>query len=394
MKNWKMILAMALGLCGFWAPVAEATEVSGVMVRQRGPWSRLVDIDFVINDATQAVDVAVAGYNGAEALTLPTSSFSGDLYALRDGAHHIVWDPMATTYTNRASLTAFRVEITTTPSPLYMIVDLTKSAGENGQFTYVYPGDARLAADGNWYDVTNNAAYMTNMLVLRHIAPGTFLMGEVGSGVKVTLTKDYYLGIFELTQGQKDFITGSGSTNCAPPSYLSFVADIGANGSWPTSTSVSSGILGNLRTKTGDAHFYLPTEAEWEYACRAGTVTYYDDGGDTPANTSSNAQMNAIGRYLYNGGNGIVATPGSYQPNSWGLYDMHGNVDEWCADNSGTLVDSIDPLGPTGWGTRIRRGGNSWSTGADCRSSYRTGGNVSSNISGTGCRLAWRRGQK
>ena len=108
----------------------------------------------------------------------------------------------------------------------------------------------------------------------------------------------------------------------------------------------------------------LPTEAQWEYACRAGTKTAYWYGNTADSNKMNYDNPSSIGK----------TTPvKSYDPNAWGLYDMHGNVCEWCLDRydnypSGTVTD---PVGPNGGSSRVCRGG-SWDHDAqDCRSAAR-----------------------
>ena len=135
-----------------------------------------------------------------------------------------------------------------------------------------------------------------------------------------------------------------------------------------------------LREKTGMT-FDLPTEAQWEYACRAGTTTALNSGKDLTSKGRC-PNMDEVGRYAHNqtadvGGYKQHTTVGSYLPNAWGLYDMHGNVWEWCLDwGSATLgtAAETDPLGPAE-GTRPRRvvRGGSWSYGANgCRSAFRS----------------------
>ncbi|MDD2600875.1 MAG: formylglycine-generating enzyme family protein [Kiritimatiellae bacterium] len=156
--------------------------------------------------------------------------------------------------------------------------------------------------------------------------------------------------------------------------------------------------------EAGLSGFDLPTEAQWEYACRAGTDTYYNDNLGTPANTTSNAQMDVLGRYERNGGrewNGAAwvnpavscdaskgtAIVGSYLPNAWGLYDMHGNVWEWCLDWTGTLVADTDPKGAESGSERVKRGGT-WNTiASNCRSAYRDFNDPSSRHGNFGFRL-------
>ncbi len=139
--------------------------------------------------------------------------------------------------------------------------------------------------------------------------------------------------------------------------------------------------MGKLREKTG-LLFDLPTEAQWEYACRAGTSTALNSGKNLISETQDVA-MDEVGRYRYNGGAGYskncdptygTAKVGSYKPNAWGLYDMHGNVWEWCLDWWGEQTISIiaesDPVGPNTGTDRVDRGGSWWDGAQYCRSAY------------------------
>ena len=119
----------------------------------------------------------------------------------------------------------------------------------------------------------------------------------------------------------------------------------------------------------------LPTEAEWEYACRAGTTTPFNTGNNI---TTSQANYNGI-PYNNNDARGTylrrTQSVGSYVPNAWGLYDMQGNVSEWCSDWHGVFgpgdEGSIDPQGPSSGSYRVWRGGNWYFSAACSRSSYR-----------------------
>jgi formylglycine-generating enzyme required for sulfatase activity len=121
-----------------------------------------------------------------------------------------------------------------------------------------------------------------------------------------------------------------------------------------------------LEKSSPGSRFRLPTEAEWEYACRAGTHTPFSTG-----HTLSTADANFDGRYPYDGdppGTYLKSTvpAGSYPPNPWGFYDMHGNVWEWCSDWYAPYPTGIDrdPKGPEVGELHVIRGG-SWYFGAD-----------------------------
>jgi formylglycine-generating enzyme required for sulfatase activity len=139
--------------------------------------------------------------------------------------------------------------------------------------------------------------------------------------------------------------------------------------------------MGKLRDRTGLSTFDLPTESQWEYACRAGTTTALNSGQNLTDPWGNDPQMNVVGRFWYNGGSGYsqggdtsvgTAKAGSYQANAWGLYDMHGNVWEWCLDWYDIYPGTVsDPVGAASGSYRVLRGGD-WSYRArHCRSAFR-----------------------
>lgn len=171
--------------------------------------------------------------------------------------------------------------------------------------------------------------YKTTKLVLRLIDPGSFMMcGEY----RRSIDRPYYCAIFEVTQKQYEIIMGSN-----PSMYTGDLRPV-ERISW----NMTRGFIARLRSLSG-INVDLPTEPQWEYACRAGTMSLYNNGGDTEADLAK------VGRYIGNqsdnkgGYASMHTTVGSYEPNAWGLYDMHGNVDEWCLENwynpSGEAID-------------------------------------------------------
>jgi hypothetical protein len=361
-----------------------AAEISHVSVRQRWPWSRLVDIDYVIADAPEAVDITVSAFNGGQPLVLD-NGLSGDLYGITgQGARRIIWDPTQSQYTNAEVLSQFRVTLTPNPVPLYMIVDLTKEAGAEGQIEYVYEADLTNGLWGAWVrnPVTNalgeaivdsvvwtgaatNDIYKTDRLVLRRVPAGSYTMGGNGYPTyAMSLTKACYVGVFEVTQGQWQRVMGqnpSGFINPTGPvekvsyEFIRGSVSQGAGYEWPTNDHVySESFIGRIRKKISDlAGFDLPTEAQWEYACRAGTTSFFNDGIDG----SHTNQLNNLGWWSGNSGS-KTHTVGQKTPNAWGLYDMHGNVWEWCLDWNGTPVSGSDPAGADSGSKRVIRGGS------------------------------------
>ena len=171
------------------------------------------------------------------------------------------------------------------------------------------------------------------------------------------LTKPFWLGKYEVTQSQfkkvmdtepwaKDSSVQMGDKNAA--SYVN----------WNDATAFCQRITDtdhkNGKLPTGDS-YRLPTEAQWDYACRAGTTTAFSFGNN--AN-----QLGEFGWFIGNtAGEQYAHKVGVKKPNPWGLYDMHGNVWEWCSDwYDGTLPGGTDPVGPEGGSDRVYRGGSWW----------------------------------
>jgi formylglycine-generating enzyme required for sulfatase activity len=172
----------------------------------------------------------------------------------------------------------------------------------------------------------------------------------------VMLTKPYYMGKFEVTQDQYQQVTGRN------PSHFKG-RDLPVDEvSWDDAQEFCEKASG----KTGQT-VRLPTEAEWEHACRAGTKTaYYTGDGE--------ADLDRAAWYQENSGNTTHPT-GQKAPNVWGLHDMHGNVWEWCADRYGeySAVAATDPQGAAQGQHRVLRGGSSGNAPGNCRSAHRYG---------------------
>ncbi len=148
---------------------------------------------------------------------------------------------------------------------------------------------------------------------------------------------------------------------------------------WPNSTYVApDSFMGLLRAKTGLGGFDLPTEAEWEYACRAGTTTAWNNDTDCTApsgdKTVQDANLDMLGWYVINSDSKLHRV-GQKSPNNWGIYDCHGNSWEWCLDarkdySSASVVDPVGNSDTTK--NRVQRGGAYSSAAASCRSAMRS----------------------
>jgi formylglycine-generating enzyme required for sulfatase activity/tetratricopeptide (TPR) repeat protein len=187
------------------------------------------------------------------------------------------------------------------------------------------------------------------------IPAGTFFMGEQETLHQVTLTKDFYLARYPITQALWQTIMGNN------PSHFKGENHPVDQVSWEDVQE----FIANLNERTGENLYRLPTEAEWEYACRSGSSGTYSFGDDEKL----------LGEYAWFNNNSEQKTHpvGGKKPNAWGLYDMHGNVWEWCQDWHGDYPQGsvTDPVGLSSGSRRVFRGG-SWFYGAGyCRSAIR-----------------------
>jgi len=219
--------------------------------------------------------------------------------------------------------------------------------------------------------------HFTNSIGMKFvwIPPGNFLMGspkeerlrsDNETQHKVTLTKGFYMGVYTVTQEQWQAVMGKN------PSFFKGEKNLPVDSvSWDDCQE----FIKKLREKDKDKKAYrLPTEAEWEYACRAGTTTPFHFG-----ETISTDQANCNGENPYgNGKKGVYrkkTTPvGSFPANAWGLHDMHGNLWQWCQDWYAAEYpknDVTDPQGPENGELRVLRGGSWYLHPESCRSARR-----------------------
>jgi formylglycine-generating enzyme required for sulfatase activity len=196
------------------------------------------------------------------------------------------------------------------------------------------------------------------------IPAGTFTMGDLESHQtphQVTLTKPFYLGVYEVTNAQWKRVMGK------VPSHWKEDA-------LPVEQVTSEDVVQFCQKlsampeeRKAGRNYRLPSEAEWEFACRAGTNTQYSFGDDKSA---------LKGYAWFDGNSGGEPHPvGQKKPNFWGLYDMHGNVQEWCIDGrrryeSGNVTD---PRGPSDADERVQRGGSWRCSASQSRSADRGG---------------------
>lgn len=208
------------------------------------------------------------------------------------------------------------------------------------------------------------------------IPAGMFMMGSPATEEarrdkeyqrQVTIGKPFYMGIYEVTQAQYQAVMGKNPSHYKKDDFP--VERV----SWKDAVDFCR----NLSIKTG-RKVRLPTEAEWEYSCRAGTTTPFNTGETISTDQANFRDDGGFVMTNYSTGKGVFRNTsmivGSFSPNEWGLYDMHGNVQEWCSDWFGDwdFRNAIDPQRATSDDKYIIiRGGAQSSQSSDCRSARR-----------------------
>ena len=255
---------------------------------------------------------------------------------------------------------------------------------------------ACLAAGGIWYYMAGQTRHwqetdldLGNNVKMRLvlIPAGKFMMGspatEVGRGGdegpqhEVTISKPFYMGVLEVTQEQYEAVMG------VNPSSFKGAKNPVENVSWDDAVEFCK----KLSARTGKT-VRLPTEAQWEYACRAGTITAFHTGdalkpGQANADFTQPSNPGVLDRIMAwlgmsSAKKTLQTTPaGSFSPNGLGLYDMHGNIWEWCSDWYGedyyANSPKTDPQGPDSGSARVLRGGGWYFIPRHCRSAFRLG---------------------
>lgn len=269
------------------------------------------------------------------------------------GRHTVLWRPTRTWPGHKFANGEVSVSVTawaTNSPPDYMVVDLS---AKSNVWYYV---SADSLPEG---DVTNDV-YRTTRLVMRRIrAAGVkWRMGQPSGTRYVTFDEDYYMAVFPMTMRQLELMagkrggqwTGAGyDGDTWPVNKISYNDVRGKTFLWPADRHAvdSSSYIGKMRSFAG-IDFDLPTEAQREYACRAGTSTAYNNGSDTftpDIGWVNESQVKPVGMKL---------------SNNWGLYDMHGNVPEWCLDWYVVSLEQSsvrNPDGPDSGTMRVYRGG-------------------------------------
>ncbi len=417
MNIMKMCLSLSLAISPI--GLAIAVDVTSVMVRQLWPWSRNVQVSYTLSGASVAepIDLRVRCYNGETELAQPAlgSSLRGDIYGVTKTTGSFIIDPVLAFGSDRDSLARFKVELEAVPSAastmevIYKIFDLETGTcrdvtradfynGKMGEYLMDYGAfhdrngksyETPLSDVLIWTAMTNDAAYKTTKLVMRKVPaknvewtigspegePGRATSGMLENQYRVKLTEDYFIGVYPVTQAQYELIYGSNPSKFkeiedaaqCPVEQVAYTTvrgkrtEQGTDGeyvNWPMNSYkhlVSpNSFCGKMRTRFG-IDFDIPTEAQWEFACRAnGTSVLYSGRSPTSENDVAYYALE-LGWSKDNSAVDGVNQPhpvGLKNPNAWGLYDMYGNVYEHCLDwavadinVNGAAEPLIDPDG-------------------------------------------------
>ena len=343
MKHTLTAILICIGLSAF----ADTPTITNVTARQRYPWNGKVDITYTVTGNIEAeaeargmsqVSIKVTATDRSTGNIYTASALSGDT-DLSAGPHALVWDMNADGLTFVSSDVVFDVAAIIPP---YLVIDL--SAGENASdFPVTY-------LDEPPSDAFNTDEYKTTKLVLRLLEPGPIPTHDA------TITKPFYIGLFEVTQKQWELVMGSNPSSVSgdtrPVECVSYNDIRGSNlgSQWPASNAVDAdSFLGRLRVRTG-LDFDLPSRAMLEYATQANSLwrlasngkdanicakSGWNDNSPFAGSTIDAVATDSNFPGTYKGNAGSSAGPsvvGSFACNMVGLYDTLGNVREWCVD--------------------------------------------------------------
>ena len=370
-----LVAGSALSLVS--APVVKENSVT--LTQSSG----LVTIGYTLEGDAGIVTVDIQT-NGVSIGGQNLAFMAGDVNkVVQPGDRTITWKPYKAWPDHNAENTRAVVSAWAKDAPPdYMVVSLSAD------------NSVRYFASSNEvpYGITDDR-YKTEYLLLRKIPAGNveWRMGSPSTESwrdankeaprLVTLSDDYYMGVYEVSQKQYALIYGSNPSTHTTDGDMKPVEGCwyhhvrGSSGcNWPNDGHAVSddSFFGKLHAKTGVTGFDLPTEAQWEFACRAGCgAGLYSGKEDVGWDKDANVAELAV-----NGYQTLTCTEkvGTKVPNAFGLYDMLGNVQEWCLDwiSDGSPDGGTDPKGPTTGSNRVLRGGTYGEKAQNCRCASRS----------------------
>ena len=419
-----------LGAVAVAAVAADAATITKQIVRQQWPWQEKVRIDYVLDAAAgEQSDVVLKVTDPAtdRDVTGLSTAQSGDLEYVTAGEHVLYWTPDKAEFADGKIPPMLKFELSA-KAPIgkkYLVIEFSHGDAYEADRKYTVTYEDELDVAGNI------STFRTTKMAFRRCRAGTYLMGspetEEGRNPgrpnlpetlhRVTLTKDFYLAVMPMVAAHAWYFWEKAGGDCYY-TWQNFFATSkigpvrrGDSSNWSADSTVDAdSYIGKARVhlNAGDLPsgyvLDLPTEAQWEYACRAGTVSPWNDGsstdyydtygqgayskpaGEVAAVNGSDHNLDKLGQYMGNDGlwrQNIPANqkyPGGYAPNAWGFYDMHGGVNELCLDffhdSASGNVDlgsepQTDPRCTTRTGYQICRGGEAFALANACRSAAR-----------------------
>ena len=392
----RLLLSTAGCLLAAGALAFPAPKISNVVTAAgQGPKGRLTVNYTLSEDAIVLCDVLTNVTGTAEGDACASigaahlTAFAGDIgHKVAAGNRSFEWMAGADWPSNKIDAAAVRVKLTAYPTnrpPQYLVVDLAPESAERVRY---------YASASDIPGFPESDLYRTQKLVMRFIRAKNipWTMGAIAENSTETyrayeqphtvrLRSNYWIGVFEMTVGQHAWFTDGDATSKAshmPLCRACVYNDVrGQNALYPAKPAATSH-LGALNART-DIDFDLPSESQWEYAARANHgENLWGDGTEM---TTFNL-TNGIGQAVISISNGALERAGSRKPNDWGLYDMMGNVVEYCLDwmqkditwNTNGIANAQGTFltdGETAGKTRVLRGGCYASKVSDVRPAYR-----------------------
>ena len=371
MKKLMMMVAAGAMSC---AALADGATMSGEAetgaspavqiksISNRYPWNGKIDVEYEVNAAAAFNPVVGLTTRFAAGGVTQTVSAAVSNAELSAGAFSRTYDCAELFGANkRAEVAESWVRAEENADYLYAVIDVSGGATASSYSVSYY----KSAPEGGW----NMDQYKTDKIVLYYVKAGRYPGNQYNAQNRPSqLTTGFWIGIFEVTETQYANVMGQ-STNDSKKPKASVSYETLRGTSDPNATVTGESFLKLLCDRTGLTGFDLPTESQWEIACRAGTVDTYYWG---------NSDANADQYMWYDTNSGKKAQDvGGKTPNAWGLYDMAGNVWEWCRDGYQSPLtpgDSADVCMEAGGNadSRVQRGGSFFLAASFGRSSSRS----------------------
>ena len=341
--RFKGLMVGGLSMIGL---MASGLEVSKVSVVPQGPWNKAVDVLVKLSGTDDQTEYKVqlkATYTGCPQGGLTACALASDPVVKGDGTHRLVWNLnqdapglIADDFVVTADVTPYAPT-----DPLYLVIDL--SAGPEATS---YPSRYSFTAP----DLTDDVCRTTE-LWLKRVPAGTFTMGKGTGGSDalaahaVKLSKPFYMAVFPTTQKQWERVMGTWPSYFTNADYCDvrpveqvLWSDVRGHGGWYSAgTPGATTFIGKLQSRSGISGVEIPSNAQWEYVCRAGTTGDYYFNGEAGQVRAYARTADWDGTFTSDPECDLTAGTakvGSYPANPWGFYDFYGNVCQMVPDGA------------------------------------------------------------